>query len=56
MKKIKQTQKITTTELDKIFDLKKKGLSLYDIAKVVDLTAEGVRYHLKKYVPVDKCS
>jgi len=56
MKTTKKTHKITTVELDKIFKLKKQGLSLYDIAKVIGITAEGVRYHLKKYKPVENYS
>lgn len=47
--KNKKTHKTTVGKLDKIIDLKKKGLTLREIGVVVGLSAEGIRYLLNKY-------
>ena len=49
VKKIKQNYKIKVQDVDKILELDNKGVKVTDIAKMVGLTPQGVRYWLNKY-------
>ncbi len=45
----KKTHKVILTKLDKILELREKGLTLREIGVVVKLSAERIRQILKKY-------
>ncbi len=48
-----KTKKITAKEIDKVLELKEKGLSLRDIASVVKISHETVSKIIKKYKKVE---
>jgi len=49
----KKTHKINIGKLDKILELRKKGLTLREIGILVGLSNEGVRYLLNRFQKVN---
>jgi transcriptional regulator len=47
---MKKTNKLNTTKLTKILSLREKGLTLFEISKIVgNITPQGVDYIIKRF-------